>query len=75
MQNKNQWTHTTISSLGLFGGSVCVCVVFPLVDLLSSCMGHVLDVPKAKLDKKLYCHAEREKKKKKLYLLNCLIVA
>lgn len=52
-----------------------MCVFFPLVDLLSSCMGQVLDVPKAKLDMKLYCHAERKKKKKKLYLLNCLIVA
>lgn len=43
---------------------------FHHVDLLSNCMGQVLDVPKAKLDKKLHCH-EEDKKAISAEVLNC----
>lgn len=71
---RNSGPILEFSSLGLFWGTVslcvCVCLCFHHVDLLSNYMGQVLDVPKAKLDKKLYCHAEK-KKAVSAEVLNC----
>lgn len=43
---------------------------FHHVDLLSNFMEQVLDIPKAKLDKKLYCHVGN-KKTFSAEVLNC----